>query len=43
MSAGASTTRRLIYLSGTRADFGLMQGTLQRIAATPGLAVWRWP
>ncbi len=29
--------RRVIYLSGTRADFGLMQGTLQRIAATPGL------
>lgn len=32
-------TRRLIYLSGTRADFGLMEGTLRRIAATPGLAL----
>lgn len=31
--------RRLIYLSGTRADFGLMTATLQRIAATPGLQV----
>jgi GDP/UDP-N,N'-diacetylbacillosamine 2-epimerase (hydrolysing) len=36
MSVGTSA-RRLIYLTGTRADFGLMQGTLQRIAATPGL------
>lgn len=31
--------RRLIYLSGTRADFGLMNSTLQRIAATPGLSL----
>lgn len=31
------SARRIIYLSGTRADFGLMQSTLQRIAATPGL------
>lgn len=31
--------RRVIYLSGTRADFGLLRGTLQRIAATPGLAL----
>lgn len=31
--------RRLIYLSGTRADFGLMKSTLQRIAATPGLSL----
>ncbi len=31
--------RRLIYLSGTRADFGLMSDTLKRIAATPGLAL----
>jgi GDP/UDP-N,N'-diacetylbacillosamine 2-epimerase (hydrolysing) len=31
--------RRIVYLSGTRADFGLMESTLQRIAATPGLAV----
>lgn len=29
--------RRIVYLSGTRADFGLMESTLQRIAATPGL------
>ena len=31
--------RRIVYLTGTRADFGLMQSTLQRIAATPGLQV----
>ena len=31
--------RRLVYLSGTRADFGLMASTLQRIAATPGLSL----
>jgi GDP/UDP-N,N'-diacetylbacillosamine 2-epimerase (hydrolysing) len=36
MSA-SSSPRRLVYLTGTRADFGLMQSTLQRIAATPGL------
>jgi GDP/UDP-N,N'-diacetylbacillosamine 2-epimerase (hydrolysing) len=36
MSASASS-RRLVYLSGTRADFGLMQSTLERIAAAPGL------
>ena len=36
MSTGAPV-RRLVYLTGTRADFGLMQGTLQRISATPGL------
>ena len=29
--------RRILYLSGTRADFGLMQGCLQRIAAHPRL------
>lgn len=33
------TTRRILYLSGTRADFGLMQSTLQRIHASPGLQV----
>lgn len=33
----AANARRLIYLSGTRADFGLMQSTLQRIAAAPGV------
>ena len=36
MSADAAV-RRLVYLTGTRADFGLMRGTLQLIAATPGL------
>lgn len=36
MSVGTAQ-RRIVYLSGTRADFGLMQGTLQCIAATPGL------
>lgn len=38
---GVSVTaaRRIVYLSGTRADFGLMQGTLQRIAATSGLSL----
>ena len=29
--------RRILYLTGTRADFGLMQATLQRIQATQGL------
>jgi GDP/UDP-N,N'-diacetylbacillosamine 2-epimerase (hydrolysing) len=38
MSAGKAV-RRLIYLSGSRADFGLMKSTLQRIAATPGLSL----
>jgi GDP/UDP-N,N'-diacetylbacillosamine 2-epimerase (hydrolysing) len=33
------TRRRLIYLTGTRADFGLMKNTLQRISATPGLSL----
>jgi GDP/UDP-N,N'-diacetylbacillosamine 2-epimerase (hydrolysing) len=33
----AAATRRLIYLSGTRADFGLMRSTLQRVAAAPGV------
>ena len=32
-------TRRILYLSGTRADFGLMQSTLQRLHATAGLQV----
>jgi GDP/UDP-N,N'-diacetylbacillosamine 2-epimerase (hydrolysing) len=30
-------SRRIVYLTGTRADFGLMRSTLQRIAGTPGL------
>ena len=29
--------RRIVYLSGTRADFGLMRACLERIAAHPGL------
>jgi GDP/UDP-N,N'-diacetylbacillosamine 2-epimerase (hydrolysing) len=29
--------RRVVYVTGTRADYGLMQKTLARIAATPGL------
>jgi len=32
-----AASRRIVYLTGTRADFGLLQSTLQRIAATPGL------
>lgn len=32
-------TRRILYVSGTRADFGLMASTLARIQATPGLQV----
>ena len=31
--------RRILYLTGTRADFGLMLATLQRLQATPGLQV----
>ena len=31
--------RRLIYLTGTRADYGLMLPTLRRIASTPGLEI----
>lgn len=31
--------RRILYLTGTRADFGLMEATLRRIHATPGLQV----
>lgn len=34
-----SAVRHVLYLSGTRADFGLMAGTLQRLARTPGLRV----
>jgi GDP/UDP-N,N'-diacetylbacillosamine 2-epimerase (hydrolysing) len=30
-------SRRILYLTGTRADFGLMAATLHRIAGTPGL------
>lgn len=31
--------RRICYLTGTRADFGLMRSTLERIADTPGLCI----
>ncbi|NBY13402.1 MAG: UDP-N-acetylglucosamine 2-epimerase (hydrolyzing) [Betaproteobacteria bacterium] len=31
--------RRICYVSGTRADFGLMQSTLRAIAAEPGLTL----
>jgi GDP/UDP-N,N'-diacetylbacillosamine 2-epimerase (hydrolysing) len=34
---GAAASRHVIYLSGTRADFGLMQNTLLRVSSTPGL------
>jgi len=33
----ARAPRRILYLSGTRADFGLMRSALERIHATPGL------
>lgn len=32
-------TRRVLYLTGTRADFGLMLPTLRTVHATPGLEV----
>jgi len=32
-------TRRVLYLSGTRADFGLMLPTLRRLHATPEIAL----
>ena len=31
--------RKVLYLTGTRADFGLMASTLARIAAHPGLSL----
>ncbi len=31
--------RKIIYLSGTRADFGLMKSTLQRLACVADLSV----
>jgi GDP/UDP-N,N'-diacetylbacillosamine 2-epimerase (hydrolysing) len=31
--------RRIAYLTGTRADFGLMRSTLRRLQATPGVQV----
>lgn len=33
----AEPARRIVYLTGTRADFGLMTAALKAIAATPGL------
>ena len=35
----AAPARRVLYLSGTRADFGLMRSTLQSAAAHPALAL----
>ena len=35
----AAPARRVLYLSGTRADFGLMRSTLQRAAAHPALVL----
>jgi len=32
-------TRKVLYLTGTRADFGLMLPTLHRVAVTPGLSL----
>jgi len=32
-------TRRLTYVTGSRSEFGLIEPTLRRIAATPGLAL----
>lgn len=34
---GAGPLRRVVYVTGTRADYGLMRRTLQEIAAHPGL------
>jgi GDP/UDP-N,N'-diacetylbacillosamine 2-epimerase (hydrolysing) len=34
---GAIALRKILYVTGTRADFGLMASTLQRIAAHPAL------
>lgn len=39
MSAPAAARRKVLYLSGTRADFGLMRSTLQRAAQALDLAV----
>ncbi|MDP2066111.1 MAG: UDP-N-acetylglucosamine 2-epimerase [Burkholderiaceae bacterium] len=35
----ATPRRRIMYLSGTRADFGLMRSTLQQASAHPGLTL----
>lgn len=39
MTVVTTPRRRIIYLSGTRADFGLMQSTLQKIAVVADLSV----
>lgn len=39
VTLSGSTPRRVMYLSGTRADFGLMRSTLQQAAVHPGLAL----
>jgi GDP/UDP-N,N'-diacetylbacillosamine 2-epimerase (hydrolysing) len=36
-ASSGSPPRRVLYLSGTRADFGLMRATLQLVAAHPAL------
>jgi GDP/UDP-N,N'-diacetylbacillosamine 2-epimerase (hydrolysing) len=38
-SQTSAPVRKVLYLSGSRADFGLMRSTLQRAAAQPGLQV----
>ncbi len=39
MTSPSVSRRKLIYLSGTRADFGLMQSTLRRLASVLDLSV----
>lgn len=39
MPGQTTSSRRVIYLTGTRADFGLMQSTLQRVAQVLDLSV----
>lgn len=39
MSTAGSPIRKIIYLSGTRADFGLMKSTLQRLGPMADLSV----
>ena len=34
-----AAVRRVLYLSGTRADFGLMRSTLQHVAADPAFVL----
>jgi len=39
MSASSSDLRKIIYLSGTRADFGLMQSSLLLLAMGADLSI----